>query len=319
MQKLKIVSLCTGLLISSSAFAAEAQVLETYVSKSGLDTGNCASATSPCLTLTYALSQTATKGQINILNGGVYNESLTVSQHVRIASLNGDAVILAPSGDPGITFNGGSTDKLNLFHVSISGNAGGTNGITVNGGAQLGFFHADIFGFSGIGIDFTPNNGGGTPMQLDVEDAVVRNNTTGNILIMPSGATGATAVLKRVSAVATNGYALDADSTASSTGVDVAISDSLFSWTVAAGIVANAASAGVATTITVERTVITNSSSNCVNSKGTGAFISLNASTISNCLTGLHTLNGGALISFGNNGLYFNNTNGSFTSTLSLN
>ena len=97
-----------------------------YVSTSGVDSGTCASPTSPCRTITYALGQSASGDTISIA-AGTYDEDLLI----------GNSVTLNGAGEGSTTIDGGG-----LFSTVqiISGSATvAISNLTITGGsAQYG-------------------------------------------------------------------------------------------------------------------------------------------------------------------------------------
>src|SRR5580700_550142 len=69
---LRFTVLAFMLACSLPAHAAGPYV-ETWVSHTGIDTNNCNTPSSPCRTLTGALSQTLAGGQINVMDSGDFS------------------------------------------------------------------------------------------------------------------------------------------------------------------------------------------------------------------------------------------------------
>src|SRR5438034_1930480 len=90
------------------AFAslAHAQATRTWVSGVGDDANPC-SRTAPCKTLAGAISKTAVKGEINVLDPGGFG-AVTITKSISIEASGAMAGVLV-SGTNGIIINAGTT------------------------------------------------------------------------------------------------------------------------------------------------------------------------------------------------------------------
>ncbi|MDQ1726848.1 MAG: large repetitive protein, partial [Frankiaceae bacterium] len=119
-----------------------------FVAPGGADTGACATPTTPCATLTYALGQAASTATINV--SGTLHERVTIAKPVTISGA------AAPAGSPAV----------------IDGDAGGTV-VTVHTASPV--FLEDLTIQDGAGT-----RGGGVNNitgSLTLTDVVVRDNT----------------------------------------------------------------------------------------------------------------------------------------------
>ena len=98
---LRYFALCLFSLTFASL--AQAQIQRTFVSTAGTDAGNCVPS-APCRTFNYALTQTASGGEVIAMTTGGYGP-MTITQSVSIISPDGIyAGITASSGDA-VTIN----------------------------------------------------------------------------------------------------------------------------------------------------------------------------------------------------------------------
>src|SRR5882672_5529710 len=100
------------------ATPAHAQATRTWVSGVGDDANPC-SRTAPCKTFAGAISKTAAKGEINVLDPGGFGgvtitKSLTISAHGVLAGV-------LVSGTNAIIVNAAPTDRVVLRGLDING------------------------------------------------------------------------------------------------------------------------------------------------------------------------------------------------------
>src|ERR1051325_8810578 len=136
MKKLSLLQLISGGLLIAATYAApaQAQATRTWVSGTGVD-GNPCSRTAPCKTFAFAIGQTASGGEISVMDPGGYGQ-VTITKPITINGEGTLASILVPSGS-GITVSAGATDKVILRNLMIIGAGGGGAGITINSGDVL--------------------------------------------------------------------------------------------------------------------------------------------------------------------------------------
>jgi hypothetical protein len=174
-------------LIMLLAFAtvASAQATRTWVSGVGDDANPC-SRTAPCKTFAGAISKTATRGEIDVLDPGGFG-GVTITKAITIDGMPFQAGVLV-AGTNGITVNAPTTDVVTLRGLNINGNdaAGGFNGIQMLGGKALHVEYCRISQFSGRGINVVSTTPG---FQLYVHGTDIRNNGANGILANPSAGT----------------------------------------------------------------------------------------------------------------------------------
>jgi hypothetical protein len=197
---------------------------------------------------------------------------------------------------------------VTLRGLDINGIGTGLNGIRFLAGAALHVEHCMIYGFTQNGIDFNPSGAS----QLFVSDTVIRNNNgaaSNAILVRPLAAGSAGASLDRVH-IDRNRVGLRAEDRSK-----VTVRDSIASNNTNNGFIAF--STAQAVEINLENTVATNSvAGNGVRAAGTNLAVMRLANTmITDNSIGISVANGASVVSFGNNRIAGNGTDGAPTST----
>jgi hypothetical protein len=128
--RIRLLTMMAALtLITGAAFG---QATRTWVSGVGDDVNPC-SRTAPCKTFAGAISKTAARGQISVLDPGGYG-AVTITKSITIDGAGTMGSILH-SGVNGIVINAAVTDKVILRNLQIDGSSGigpiGLNGISV--------------------------------------------------------------------------------------------------------------------------------------------------------------------------------------------
>lgn len=288
------------LLASGNVFA---QATRTWVSGVGDDVNPC-SRTAPCKTFAGAISKTAAGGIINCLDPGGFGavtitKSMTIScKHVEGSSLTGST--------NGIIVNGAGIEVV-LRGLDIDGSpptAPGLNGIRYLQGASLIVEDCIIRDFkaaapNGNGI-IVNNTSGNT--ELHVTGTRITGNGAGTngagIQIIPSGA-GAARVTITDSVVAENIVAIRADSGVTSGSIFVTIADTTAAGSTIHGFVS--LGNGGLVQMMLNNVVATNNLSEGVRSVGMNSDIRIGNSVVTANGTGLNTVSGGQIFSYGNN------------------
>lgn len=277
----------------------------TWVSGVGNDANPC-SLTAPCKTFAGAISKTAAGGEIDVLDPGAFGV-LTITKSISIIATGQEAGVLA-SGTNGIVINAGPTDVVVLRGLDIEGFGTGLNGIRFLGGATLHVEDTTINNFVQKGIDFEPTG----DSQLFVKNSDIRHadvaGTGGAILVQPGASGAATAVL--------DGLRLNQNLFGVKAGPrsDVTLSNSTASGNGRDGAIA--VSSGDTANINVERSTLANNVMAGVRANGSAATARISDNFIVGNDTGLVAESGGTVLSFGNNSVAENNTNGNPTATI---
>ena len=245
-----IVALC---LMSLPAYA---QATRTWVSGVGDDANPC-SRTAPCKTFAGAISKTAAGGEINCLDSGGFG-AVTITKSIAIVCEGVIGGVLA-SLTNGITINTAATDIVYLRGLDIQGVTSGLTGVRFIGAGILHVENCIIRGFNGgaaTGISFTPSSGNS---ELYVWDTTLADNGTGvtggGIVIKPTGAANVNAVLSNVQ-VQNNIVGIQADETAGTGAINLAIVDSVATGNTGPGIVAVTTPAHGSAIVMLTRTTV---------------------------------------------------------------
>jgi probable HAF family extracellular repeat protein len=292
------------------------QTGRTWVSAAAGSDSNPCSRSAPCLTFAAALAQTMAGGEIDVLDPGDFGP-VTVTKSV---SIYGDAAGVAgtipSSGTSGIIISAGANDLVYLHGLIFDGvNASGTSGVVFTSGAELHIHNCVLQGFTTSGITFSPGAGSATMTHLIVRDTTILNNATG-ILTRPTGGVAAKVMLRRLHIDNNTGEGLRIDGTGGSGAINVAIADSTASFNASNGI--DAVSGPGNTTVGVIRVVAaSNGSAGILSNQANGgtASVTVASSTLLANGIGIQAAGSASLLSYDNNQVAGNVSNGSFTGT----
>jgi hypothetical protein len=160
--------------------AVQAQATRTWVSGVGDDANPC-SRTAPCKTFAGAISKTAANGEIDALDPGGFG-AVTITKSITLeGDGSGFASILA-AGTNGVIINDNTQNAIvRLRNLSINGAGTGFDGIRFLQGRSLFVEGCTIFGFRGNGtnsdgLEIGLTAGTGT-FTVSVKDSLFENNT----------------------------------------------------------------------------------------------------------------------------------------------
>ncbi len=294
-----------GILFAACLHASPAEaILQTFVSGSGNDMNPCTRA-APCRSFQAAHDAANAGGSVNCLD--VFDSStglaFNITKSITIDCTGIFAKVLGPGGV--------GTAVVTLRGLSIEGSGATGIGIDVQNANTVRVEDCKIFGFPvspGVGIKFSPS----ATASLFVNDCVISDNRTG-ILIDPAAITLATVNVQRVTLQRNTSAGLVATGVGGG-GVLVTVRNSVSSQnTHGFAAVTNAGDSGVVMSIEGSEASYNLSSGIFAN----GTAIALGHSTIVGNGTGANQVNGGVIVSFGNN-LFFNNTADGVTAAGSL-
>jgi hypothetical protein len=143
-----VLSFSLVLLLAPSVFA---QATRTWVSGVGDDANPC-SRTAPCKTFAGAISKTAAGGEISVLDPGGFG-AVNITKSMTINGYGQHSSILF-SGTNGVIVNGAGI-IVNLNDISFNGGtpvSPGLNGIRIIQAASVSVNNCDIFNFNNNGI-----------------------------------------------------------------------------------------------------------------------------------------------------------------------
>jgi hypothetical protein len=122
--------------------------------------------------------------------------------------------------------------------------------------------------------------------------------------------------LERVN-ISANTFGVAADGSDSTGGINMTIADSVLASNVNDGLVATTSSGGAPIGVLVSNTKLTNNGFG-IRSIGQNVTIRVDGSKVAGNGTGVSALSGGALLTFGNNVLQANGSNGAFSGPIGL-
>jgi hypothetical protein len=295
----------------------------TWVSSTG--SGSTCTRTLPCGSFATALSVTDSGGVISCADTFEYllqNTTFTISKSVTL-DCGGSLGAIGKLSGSGINISG-SGIAVTLRNIAFQGYSDGLGdgasvGVNFIDGAALIIENCSFSGFkyqSGIGILFTPSS----PAKLYISDSVIENNglasSAGGIIIKPSGSGSVQAVLERVE-VKNNTFGIAVDGTGSTAGINMTIADSLIAGNVKDGIIATTPSGGAPIGVLVTGTKSVNNAVG-IRSIGANVTVRVDSSKIAGNGAGLSFSSAGALLTFGNNAVRANASDGAFSGSVVL-
>lgn len=284
------------ILLIAGATAANAQATRTWVSGVGDDANPC-SRTAPCKTFAGAISKTAAGGEISVLDPGGFG-AVTITKSITING-NGTLAGILASLTTGIIVNAGAADVVTIKDVDINGAGNGTFGIRFLAGKALNLKNVWISGFANNGIEFAPSNGG----ILVADEVTIQKCTQSGIrLAATTNFSFATITRTQISGMGTDAVKIDS-------GGRATIRDSILSNNTGNGV--TVASNGGAN---LESTLVNNNNVGFSQNNPGGTSLLSNV-TITNNNTGISNA-AGFVVSFGNNQINSNSTNGAPTSNV---
>ena len=306
---------------------AEAQVQQSFVASYGNDANDC-SRTLPCRSFATAIAFLPAKGEVIVIDAAGYG-TLTISQSISIISPPGVYAGVSSVAGDAITINVPSGQGAVLLrNLTVTG-LGGLNGIAYRSGDELLLDHMRVAGFTSAGVFTSLAN----PGRLTVKNSIIRNNGFG---IAKDNATTTALVLTVTGTLLTdNVTSVDLWSNYSVLIADTTITagrDGLFlhggtgtsyvecvRCTIAAltgsGVKADQQSLATLVTQLTDSTISKNLGNGIAATNG--AVVRVSDVTIANNGVGIAPLAGGSqAVSWGDNRLVGNGTNGAFSSTV---
>lgn len=170
-----------SVLVAACVSAAQAQATRTWVSGVGDDANPC-SRTAPCKTFAGAISKTAAKGEINVLDPGGFG-GVTITKSISIISEGNEAGVLV-SGTNGVIINAAAADEIVLRGLEIEGVGTGLNGIRILNAGSVVVEDTDISDFTQAGISLES----ASATRLFVHNATISDNGIGLSVKAPGAA-----------------------------------------------------------------------------------------------------------------------------------
>jgi hypothetical protein len=166
-RRILVFSIMTLLFLSMTTLAY-GQATRTWVSGVGDDANPC-SRTAPCKTFAGAISKTAAKGEISVLDPGGFG-TVTITKSITI---NGEGTLagILSAGTNGINVNDSATAtpdtiEVSLRYLSINGAGTGLDGIRFTSGKKLSIDHCLIQNVTGDGVELSPSTLSGAHVSI---------------------------------------------------------------------------------------------------------------------------------------------------------
>jgi hypothetical protein len=315
---------------------ARAESAQTFVASNGDDGAPC-TRSEPCRTLQAAYAATSALGTVVVLDPGSFG-ALTITHSVTIDG-RGVGALLAPAGN-GITIDAGSGDTVEIDGLTIDGQGVSQgDGIRVDSVGALVVARSTVRNFLGNGVsdhevhsgqssgrrqhksylDTTVSgNGGfgvsvgsiqnpiGPLLAVELKGVNLVGNRGGGFLLATSepGAAAAEDSIDRLAKTYNSSHSNTAH-----------LVDCLVSGNGGVGIEAYDATSGafVHSAIFVDGSSVFQNDGTGLVANGSGAAITLSGMNVYANTVGLASLGGGQLLSFGNNRVLENATNGAAT------
>ena len=303
----KLILVCASLFTMVLSFSASPVRAQSWVSPNGSD-GNACTPAAPCATFQRAINVGAS--QINCLGSGNYG-LLTITTSLTIDCGAGNVGNIANPSATAITINTTAAATIILRHLALNGLSAGTD---VNGIDATSFFSGTLIvedcmvhGYhNGTGIFFQPTSGRGL---LQVSNSQIFDDFDG-IVVAPGSAQIASVTLNRVESVGNTffGVVLNGEGVVAGTMRDSVVGENGHS-----GVVAEAGQVF----FTVEESSIIDNLSAGIQTNSPGSSVKVGSSTIGGNGTGV-LASAGSIVSFGDNHVSDNGSDGIFTSTKAL-
>jgi hypothetical protein len=291
-----------GFLFAFSTLA-NAQATRTWVSGVGDDVNPC-SRTAPCKTFAGAISKTLVNGEINCLDGGGFG-AVTITKSITIDCTDVPASILS-AGTNGVIVNvTAATDTaktVRIRGISINGAGTGINGVRILAANAVFIEDVIIDGCTQHGISLENS---GSLARVFVTRATISNNS-GNGFNTFLGGGGSATLSVRDSTFATNNIGFNLGASVKTAFENSTISGNNTGVLVNAGelVMSNCEVAQNGVGVQVGNAGTIRISGNTIAANGTGVSVGAG---------------GGNIISFSNNVIKGNTTNGTPTTTEGLN
>ena len=303
MTKIKSLSTIAAALLACglSAVPAHARATRTWVSGTGSDTNPCTLAL-PCLTFAVALTQTAAKGEISVLDSGDFGP-VTITQAISIVNDGAGVAAIGSFLENAVTVNAGLTDSVHLRGLTIEALGGGSSGVRFLMGGNLAIENCVIRNFANAGINISVS----TSSSFSVSNTIVSNSGDVGIRIHPTGAAVVTGVLRKVTANNNlNGILVDGAATTGAS-LTVTIADSEASNNGSFGVLAFSVPGNAATAVMVRNSSVSNNISfGLVAQANTTLWVG--HSKFSGNGIAMNKSNGGVIYSYGDNDINGNTT-----------
>jgi hypothetical protein len=296
-----------ALLFVISAGSAQAQATRTWISGVGDDANPC-SRTAPCKTFAGAISKTAAGGEIDCLDPGGFG-GVTITKAITFdcgGGEGGQVGSILTSGTPGITVNAATTDHVILRNLDINGivqtGSGGTQGINVLQASSVALENVTVMSFANACINLQPTT---SHTNLFVFKSVLQNCAGGGVVSVGVG--GVNRVNVSDSQIKISGVGVTAGA-----NTQAVIYHSTVSNNAGGGVLANDPAAEVS----IDLSTVSNNQVFGVHSTNSAIVRMSNSSVAFNNGTGLLADASGQILTWQNNWVAGNSTDGGRTGTI---
>ena len=300
-----------------------AQATRTWISGVGDDANPC-SRTAPCKTFAGAISKTATGGEINCLDPGGFG-SLTITKSISLICDQTEGGVLVAATN-GFIINS-TTAVVTLSGLDFEGlgqtGVAGVNGIYIVNAAAVHVRNSKIRGFrNGYAINFQPQSGSA---RLFVDNVTISEagssaspGATGGININPAAGFTADLTITNSQIVNNEGVGLRADTTGIVGSSIRAVIDNVTVSNNATGLLVKApnGTGSVNLMLTNSRVTLSANQGIIVNGTPASANVRVGNTAITSNGTGLLVLGTAQVLSYGDNRLDGNTTDGAFSGTI---
>jgi hypothetical protein len=294
---------------------ASAQAPRTWVSGVGDDANPC-SRTAPCKTFAGAISKTAAGGEISVLDLGGFG-AVTITKSMTIDGGGGQVASVLASGTNGIVVSAPAGSTVTLRNLRIHGVAGtptgGLNGVQFLSGLALHIENCTILGFAQNGININLNSAAAS--SVFVTDTVVSGTAIG--IAARNAGSGKVGVSMHRTTLAQNGVGVKMDAGGGPAAIVGTVSDSLIAGN-GTGLSVVGGPSGSPGMVVTRSSVVNNTMTGTLadGAGGHPAGMIFSDNLIAGNATGLSSVSGGSIVTYQNNSVDGNTTNGAFTSVL---
>ena len=297
--------------VFTAGSAHAATIDHTWVSSTG--GGTACTRVSPCANFSTAYTATNAGGVISVVDSGDYGGILIQkSLTVRAEGADGDRAFVGSGTSIDVDISASDVVSLEGLHST-----GG--GIVISGGSLYirNCVIRNNISFIGFGVHIEPSS---SLAKVVISDTVVANSGAGGggagIWIDPQTGGSAQVTLNRVLAEG-NQFGIAVDGSHSTAGINVTITDSVTASNAQDGILATTSAGGAPIGVLVTNTKSVNNAIG-IRSLGPNVTVRVDGSSVIGNGTGLAFGSSGALLSFGNNAVQANGTNGAFSGSVGL-
>ncbi len=315
-------AMATGGMMLGAA-PAMAQATRTWISGVGDDVNPC-SRTAPCKTFQGAIAKTAAGGEINCLDPGGFG-SLTITKSISLICGSNETGVLVAATNAFIINSTTAVVVIDGFDFEGLGQTGsaGINGVNILNAAAVHVRNSKIRGFrNGYGINFQPQ---AANSQLFVDNVTISESggtssptTTGGININPAAGITANATITNSQVVNNTNVGIRVDTTGIvGSAINATITNTLLSSDGVGILVKAPNGTGAVKFMLTDSTVTLNSGQGIiVNGTPASASARVGNTVITNNGTGVLVLGTAQLLSYGDNRLDGNGTDGAFTGSV---